>query len=285
MMPPRLIVACAVAGIVVVALAQPLVGSSKASPASEPLIATAAPSAPVPTVAPVPAPAPEPASSSADGIRVLLIPALETTLSSPVAGRMRVLDSSLGSSFAAGSTLVGFDCDEPTARLNMAKAELSGAQETHEAKIRLQGLEQASQVEVAMAASAAAKAQAAVELANAQVAQCSVHAPWAGRVAKIHVRNYMSVSAGQPLLDLVKTGPLKLKLSVPSKWLRDVRPGVPFAVSIDETGKSYDARVSAINSRIDPVSQTIEIEADMAENYPELLGGMSGTAQFQTAAR
>jgi hypothetical protein len=38
----------------------------------------------------------------------------------------------------------------------------------------------------------------------------------------------------------------------------------------------------ALNSRVDPVSQTIEIEAAIAKNYPELLPGMSGVAALTT---
>jgi membrane fusion protein, multidrug efflux system len=110
-------------------------------------------------------------------------------------------------------------------------------------------------------------------------------APWGGRVAKIHVRNHMSVAAGQPLLDLVKTGPLKIKLSVPSRHLASMKPGVAFEVAIDETGKRYEAQVRAINSRIDPVSQTIEIEAAMSRDHAELLAGMSGTARFEAALK
>ena len=87
-------------------------------------------------------------------------------------------------------------------------------------------------------------------------------------------------SGGQPLVDLVKSGPLKLRLNVPSRVLASVKVGRLFDVSIDETGKTYQARVAAINSRVDPVSQTIELEADMTKMYSDLLPGMSGTANL-----
>ena len=215
-----------------------------------------------------------------ESIRVLLTPERETTLSSPVAARIKQLNVSLGGPFSAGQLLASFDCDEPVARMNMAKAELGGAVETHEAKVRMQGLEQASDVEVALAASAVDKARAQEMLYQAQIKQCSVIAPWAGRVAKVHVRNYMGVTPGQPLVDLVKSGPLKLRLNVPSRVLASVKVGQMFEVSIDETGKAYQARVAAINSRVDPVSQTIELEADMTKMYSDLLPGMSGTANL-----
>lgn len=219
-------------------------------------------------------------TSGSDAVRVLLVADRETTLSSPVTAKIKMLYVSIGVQFGAGQTLVSFDCEEPVARLGMANAELAGAVETHEAKIRMQGLEQASDVEVALAASAAAKARGQVELQQAQVAQCTIRAPWAGRVAKVHVRTHMSVTPGQPMVDLVKSGPLRLKLNAPSRMVGKVKPGSVFDVVIDETGKTYQARVLAVNSRVDPVSQTVEIEASIVRNFSELLPGMSGVASL-----
>ncbi len=217
-----------------------------------------------------------------DTVRVLLIPDAETTLSSPVTAKIKMLSATIGVSIASGQTLISFDCDEPVARLTMANAELAGAMESHEAKIRMQGLEQASDVEVALAASAAAKARGQVALQKAQVAQCTVVAPWSGRVAKVHVRNHMSVTPGQPMLDLVKSGPLRIKLNVPSRLISKIRAGTLMDISIDETGMTYQARIQAFNSRVDPVSQTIEIEAAISKNHPELLPGMSGVANLNS---
>ena len=220
--------------------------------------------------------------TAADVVRVLLIPDSETTLSSPVTAKIKMLSATIGASIAAGQTLVSFDCDEPVARLTMANAELAGAVESHEAKIRMQGLEQASDVEVALAASAAAKARGQVALQKAQVAQCTVVAPWSGRISKVHVRNHMSVTPGQAMLDLVKNGPLRIKLNVPSRLIGKIRPGALMDVSIDETGLTYQARVQAFNSRVDPVSQTIEIEAAISKFHRELLPGMSGVANLSS---
>ncbi len=215
-----------------------------------------------------------------NAIRVLLVADRETTLSSSVTAKIKKLHVSIGVHFEAGQTLVEFDCEEPVARLNIANAELSGAVEAHEAKVRMQGLEQASDVEVALAASAAAKGRAQVELQRAQVDLCTIKAPWSGRVAKVHVRTHMSVTPSQAMVDLIKNGPLRLKLNVPSRLLGQMKAGRVFDVVIDETGKTYSARMLALNSRVDPVSQTIEIEATIVKNTPDLLPGMSGVAHI-----
>lgn len=217
---------------------------------------------------------------AADAVRVLVLPNGETTLASPVPGRIIAMNAGLGLPFRQGDVLVSLDCEEPQARLAMAKAELTAATDQHEAKLRMQGLEQASDVEVALAASAVAKAKAQTDLYQFQISQCSIRAPWDGNTAKLHARSFMSVTAGQPLLDLVRRGPLLLKLNVPSRWMTGLKNGQDFEVSIDETGNSYPARVRRINSRVDPVSQTIELEATMLRSHADLLPGMSGVARF-----
>ncbi len=223
------------------------------------------------------APAPQAAAPS---VRVLVLPAGETVLASPVPGRISRLHTGLGLPFQEGQVLVSLDCDEPQARLAMSNADLAAATDQYEAKLRMQGLEQASDVEVALAASAVAKAKAQIDLYRFQISQCSIKAPWAGRSAKLHVRSHMTVTAGQPLLDLVRSGLLLMKLNVPSSWISNLKMGQQFEVTIDETGKTYPARVQRINSRVDPVSQTIELEASMLRSHPDLLPGMSGVARF-----
>ena len=86
--------------------------------------------------------------------------------------------------------------------------------------------------------------------------------------------------AGVPLIEMVSDGPLKLRLNVPSRWLHALKVGTSFEVAIDETRKTYPAKVSAINARVDAVAQTVELEARIDGKPPELLAGMSGIARF-----
>jgi multidrug resistance efflux pump len=130
-----------------------------------------------------------------------------------------------------------------------------------------------------------AKAKAQIDLSHAQLAQCTVSAPFTGRVSKLHVREYQGVNVGQPLMDIVSSGPLRVRLNAPSKWLSWLARGARFEVRVDETGKTYPAVVTAINSRVDAVSQTIEVEGKIAEDFAELLAGMSGNARFAAPKR
>ena len=213
-------------------------------------------------------------------VRVLLTPDKETTIASSIAAKVMVFNGALGQYFKAGDLLIKFDCEESMARVEMSKAELSGSIDQHEAKVKMQGLGQASDVEVALAASQVNKNKAQLSLNLTQVSQCTVVAPWDGRVAKANVKTFMTATPGQPLMELVNDGPLRLKLNAPSKLLGKIRTGSGFTVQIDETNGRYPATVTAINSRVDSVSQTVELEGRLTRSYRELLPGMSGIADL-----
>jgi len=227
----------------------------------------------------------KPAGGALPTPRVLLIPQQETTLVAGTGSQIRSLAGGLGSSFKKGSTLVRFDCSQLDARRGIANAELGSAKTNLNAKKRLKALNAAGDLEVAMAAAVVQKAAAELKLADVQIKQCRVRAPYAGRVVKRHVRQYQGVQVGDPLLDIVATGTLKLRLNVPSRWLPWLKQGYDFKVRVDETGKDYPAKVSALNARVDAVSQSIEIEGAVVGSHPELLAGMSGSAAFSLPSK
>ena len=103
----------------------------------------------------------------------------------------------------------------------------------------------------------------------------------AWRIVRLHVKPHQGVNVGSPLVEMVSEGPLKVRLNAPSRLLRTLREGTPFSVDIDETGKTYAAKVTAINARVDAVAQTVELEGRIEGKNPELLGGMTGVARFR----
>lgn len=227
------------------------------------------------------APAPvAPAPAPADAIRVLLVPENEAVISSQVAARIVSLPASLGSRVKKGDTLVRFDCAEHAARLNMSQAELESARETNTSKQELKALRSASELDVRLAQAAVTKAQAQVNVVRAQMGYCSIAAPFSGRLVKLRVRAHETVTAGQPLLDLVDNSSFRFQLHVPSRWLSWLGEGTKFNITIDETGKSYPARVRVINGRVDPASRTVELTGSIEGRHSELLAGMSGSAKF-----
>jgi multidrug efflux pump subunit AcrA (membrane-fusion protein) len=178
-----------------------------------------------------------------------------------------------------------FDCSEQQAQFETARAEFRAARDTHLARLRLQALGAAGELEVSVAAAAADKARSQVRLRASQIAYCKVSAPFAGNVARLRVKASESVNAGQPLVDLVNPASLKAQMFVPASWIAWLRPGAPLTLEVRETGQTFKALVSKINSRVDGVSQQLEVEARIEKGGGRLLPGMVGSAMFEGAKR
>jgi RND family efflux transporter MFP subunit len=232
--------------------------------------------------APAPATVPKSAAKPAaeNEVAALIQAGEETTLSSQMAGRIKHIGVGLGDQVKKGAPLIEFDCSEQQAQLDAADAELRAARETHLARLRLQALGAAGELEVTVAAAATDKARGQVALRDAQLAYCKVAAPFGGNVARLRVKASESVQVGQALVDLVNPASLKAQMFVPAAWVAWLKPGLPLTILVRETGQSFRARVSKLNSRVDGVSQQLEVEARIEKSEGKLLPGMVGTAQF-----
>lgn len=224
-------------------------------------------------------PAPEKPAAQAE-IAALILAGEEGILSSQMAGKINAIRVGLGDNFKKGAALIEFDCSEQRAQLQAAQAEFRAARETHLARLRLQALGAAGELEVTLAAAAAEKARSQVDYRRTQIAYCSVRAPFKGNVARLRVKVAESVPAGQALIDVANTSTLKAQMFVPSAWVSWLRPGTRLTIHVKETGESFAARVSKMNSRIDGVSQQLEVEARIDKGEGHLLPGMVGAAVF-----
>jgi RND family efflux transporter MFP subunit len=250
-----------------------------AAPAQSPTQPAPAPQGPAMQGAMTPAPKPKPAVAESE-IAALIAAGEETTLSAQMAGRIKRVDVGLGDPVKKGAPLLEFDCSEQQAQFDAADAEFRAARETHLARLRLQALGAAGELEVTVAAAAADKARGQVAVREAQLAYCKVAAPFPGNVARLRVKASESVQLGQALVDLVNPASLKAQMFVPAAWVAWLRVGMPLTLQVRETGQSFRAHVSKMNSRVDGVSQQLEVEARIEKGAARLLPGMVATAQF-----
>jgi membrane fusion protein, multidrug efflux system len=232
-----------------------------------------------PAAAPIAPPAAKPAPRAE--VAALITPVEESTLSAQMAGKIRHISIGLGDQVKKGAHLIAFDCSEQQAQLEAAAAEYRAARETHLARMRLQALGAAGELDVKVAAAAAEKARSQLNFRESQIAYCTVEAPFSGNVARLRVKPAESVTVGQPLIDLVNTAALKAQMFVPAAWIGWLKTGTPVSISIKETGQVYEARISKMNARVDGVSQQLEVEAQVDKGEGRLLPGTVGTALFE----
>ncbi len=229
-----------------------------------------------------------PASGSTSGatdkdgrMRVQISAQQQTTLSAELAAKIASLPFKEGDSFKAGQTLVAFDCSLFRAQLNKAQAQTDAARQILRVNKRLAELNSISNLEVEQAEAKVKETEAEVGAMRVTVSKCSLGAPFSGRVAKVLAENHQYVPQGKPLLDIMDTSRLEVKLIVPSRWLAWLAKGTRFSVHVDDLNKDYVARVTRTGARIDPVSQSVSLAGEIESSPAELLPGMSGWAAFK----
>jgi RND family efflux transporter MFP subunit len=199
-----------------------------------------------------------------------------TTLAAEIGARIGRIAVREGERFKAGQVLVSLDCSLQAANRDRARAVLAAAENTHAGNQLLAEHKAIGNVELRTSAIEVDKARAELAFNNATLAKCAIAAPYAGRVAEQRAREGQFLQAGQPVLEIIDDGALELEFIVPSHWLAWLKPNHKFQVAIDDTRKSYPARIQRIGARVDPVIQSIKVSAVIDGSFPELIAGMSG---------
>nr|WP_272907257.1 efflux RND transporter periplasmic adaptor subunit [Pseudohongiella sp. O18] len=221
-----------------------------------------------------------PVANTRNEIRMQLTPRQRTILSTEIPGRVEQITVKEGQSFTAGQTLISLDCSIHQARLDKAEAQAREASQVSQVNQQLDRLGSISVLEVGVADSRLDAAQAEAALMQAIVDRCVIHAPFAGKVESLPVKQYQFVAEGQELMTILDDSVLDVEMVVPSRWISQLSQGHEFELYVDETQKSYPARIERFGAAIDAVSMSIKVFARIDGSFPELRAGMSGTARL-----
>lgn len=225
---------------------------------------------------PPPQPTQPAALMDAREVRGQLSPRRYTTLAAEIPAKVISIQPQEGGAFKSGQTLVSFDCAMQQSQLDKAKAAVTATGITLEANQEMIKHAAIGKVELQVSETEAHKAQAEAKVAETVVSKCKVVAPFNGRVAEQKVREEQFVQTGQALLEVIDDSVLELEFIAPSSWLPALRSKSAVRVRVDETGKTYSARVARLGARVDPVSQSIKVVAVIEGRPAELMAGMSG---------
>lgn len=187
-----------------------------------------------------------------------------------------------GEAFSKDDTLMVFDCEALVADQKGAKAALKAARSVHNNNLELQKHGAIGEFDLGISEANMQEAKSRSDAIIARSKNCVIKAPFNGRVAELAINRHETTSVNQPLLKIVGTDDLELKLIVPSAWLAWLKVGDTFGFEVDETASTYSARVDRIGAEVDAVSRTIPIVAKFTEVPGAVLPGMSGTARFES---
>ena len=103
-----------------------------------------------------------------------------------------------------------------------------------------------------------------------------IMAPFSGLVARRYVREGQSVARGDRLFWVTAEGPLRVRFTLPEKYLRRLKKGEVLAInSPDLPAEKYSAKVVEVSPVVDPSSGTIEVLAELVGPRGDLRPGMT----------
>lgn len=216
-------------------------------------------------------------AATAAAVRVQLTPRRSALLSAEVGAKIARLPFAEGQAFQEGEILVAFEDSLPRAQTDRAEAVNTAAEKSLATNRRLLALNSIGQMELELSAAELDKARAELAYARAMLGKYTIRAPFAGRVAALKVHEQEFVPAGQGVLEIIDSGVPQIDCIVPSRWLAGLAPGQRAEVQIEETGRTYAARLERIGARVDPVSQSVKVVAAFEGDTADLVAGMSGT--------
>lgn len=213
-------------------------------------------------------------------IRVELKPQKQAKINSPMTGRIVALSIKDGDVVKKGQKLVSFECSEFKAQVAQASARVSRQNKLLASTQKLYDLGSASTTDLNVLKAELSEAKASQQLAQSLVNKCYVNAPFSGHVSSLSVKNHSSLQEGEAMVELVGGSSLDIEMIIPSKWMRTLKKGDTFHVEIEETGTRYKSKILRYGGKVDPITQSVKLYAQINEEASELLPGMSGVAYF-----
>ncbi len=221
------------------------------------------------------------ATASLEGLRGIVRAAEEASISSDLGFAIATLPFKEGESFNKGDILATFECGDIQAQLKSAEAALAAAQIAVANDERLARSNAAGKFEVDISRAKANQAAGEADAYRSKLGRCTIRAPFDGRIGAMPSHAHETPEPSRPIMHIVASNDLLVDVLVPSLWLRWLREGEEFSLSVDETAKTLPVDIIRIGATVDPVSQTVKVTGRFSGQATGVLPGMSGPTVFK----
>ncbi len=181
-----------------------------------------------------------------------------------------------------GALLIELENSEILAGLELAKASLSESRSLYERSRSLASSQaiSASNLEELLAQVQVDEAQ--VEAAQARLKNTRIYAPFSGRVGLRNVSPGSFVNSQTVITTLDDTDTIKLDFSVPETFLTVIGEGMTVvANSIVYPDRNFTGVVRSIDTRLDPISRSVQARAEIDNADGSLKPGMFMTVDLR----
>jgi len=201
-------------------------------------------------------------------------------LSLEIAGTVKALQFESGQKVTAGQLLLQLDSDVEKALLGTAEAELGLAKIEHGRGSQLVGSQAISKGDFDRLAAQLKKAYASVAQLNAALAKKSILAPFSGTIGirQVDVGDYLA--SGTMIATLQNLSSLYVDFYVPEQAVPKLAVGQIAQVTVAAyPAQTFEAKISAINPKVDDATRNILVRATLPNPGGELLPGMFASLQ------
>ncbi|MEZ5910551.1 MAG: efflux RND transporter periplasmic adaptor subunit [Hyphomicrobiaceae bacterium] len=198
---------------------------------------------------------------------------LQVTVTTRISGVVEKVYFEPGQRVSLGDPLVAF-----ASRPEQIAVETAEAQRAQAAGV-VARYKQLSDTSVSRAARAEAEtalkiADAAVRRAREDLARMTVRAPFNGVIGLTNIQIGDYVAVGTPIAPLDDRSALLIDFTVPEAYSSAMKKGLPVRANpITRTGETYNGVVAAVGTRIDPVSRTLSVRAEIPNPNLTLIPG------------
>lgn len=113
--------------------------------------------------------------------------------------------------------------------------------------------------------------QADINLVRARISETELRAPFDGIIGLRYVSEGAYTNANTKIARLVKMSPLKIDFSISERYSDQVKVGYPVTFTVDE--KQYQAKVYAVDPKVESNTKTVLLRAMFPNKNEELMPG------------
>jgi membrane fusion protein (multidrug efflux system) len=180
-----------------------------------------------------------------------------------------------GQEVKKGDLLVELDHETESANLRSAEAEADLARTVYERTKRLRVNNTVPQSDLDAAESQLRKTAALVEQLKSTINKKQLSAPFSGRLGIREVNLGQFVDNGDKIVSLQSLDPIYVDFLLPQQLIAGLAVGQPLKLITDAyPGRSFEGKLTAINSEIDPVTRNIRLQGTLQNSDGALRPGM-----------
>ena len=203
-----------------------------------------------------------------------------TTVASEIAGTIVELSAPEGEFVEMGRVVMRLDDTEAKATLKVARARRQNARDRLARVRQLFEGGVASQQQLDDANSNFDAADGAHRAAKTRLAKHVLRAPYSGKLGLRQVDLGDYVDPGDPIVEISDTTALELRFALPQRHIAEVARDQTVHGIVGRCGPAFEARVVAVDPRVDPETRMVGVRAAVPNDAGELHPGMAVRARL-----